>query len=330
MTQWHMIKNSLDTDNQSEKTAKLRKRYKRRTIPWALRWLRLSFAVLNVISPRMGARKAYRLWFTSPRFHEPAREQRWRQSAREFTVAHEVGPLAAYQWGEGPTVLLVHGWSGRGAQMGAFAAPLVKRGFSVVAFDAPGHGRSPGAQTNVFQVADALATVAKTVGPVKAVISHSFGTMATTLAVKQGLQVEKAICISAPTSALYLIERFCHSLTMNERTLFLLKQMLERDFGEDIWQRIASDQHVIASTVAALIIHDKDDLDVPWQWSEQLAKAWPNSYFWLTQGLGHRRILRNPTVIKAVCDYIAADQLPAEATNYQPQTTPSSKSSMPR
>jgi pimeloyl-ACP methyl ester carboxylesterase len=286
------------------------KRQKRHKTPWVVRWLRFSFAVLNVISPRWGARRAYRLWFTSPRYPEPIREQRWREQAQVNFIEHEYGPLAVYRWGQGPAVLLVHGWSGRGTQMGAFAEPLVKRGYSVVAFDAPGHGRSAGSETNAFQVAAALASIAEQAEPLSAIIAHSFGTMATTLALHQGLPVEKVVCISAPTSLEFLIARFCQTLGINSNTRELLKQMLEHEFGEDIWQRIESDRHVVDSTTAALIIHDKDDVDVPWQWSERLANAWPNSGFWLTEGLGHRRILRNHAVIHSVCEFIENGHLP--------------------
>ena len=286
------------------------KRQKRRKTPWIVRWLRFGFAVLNVISPRWGARRAYRLWFTSPRYPEPARERRWREQAQVDFIDHEHGPLAVYRWGQGPAVLLVHGWSGRGTQMGAFAEPLVKRGYSVVAFDAPGHGRSAGSETNAFQVAAALASVAEQTGPLSAIIAHSFGTMATTLALHQGLSVEKVVCISAPTSLEFLVDRFCQTLDIKPKIETLLIQMLEKEFGKDIWQRIESDRHVVDCTTAALIIHDKNDVDVPWQWSERLAKAWPNSCFWLTKGLGHRRILRNRTVIRSVCEFIENGHLP--------------------
>jgi len=37
---------------------------------------------------------------------------------------------------------MVHGWNGRGAQLGAFAPELVRVGFRVVTFDTPAHGRS--------------------------------------------------------------------------------------------------------------------------------------------------------------------------------------------
>jgi hypothetical protein len=40
--------------------------------------------------------------------------------------------LPVYSWGSGPTILLAHGWSGRGSQLGAFVEPLVEQGFRLV------------------------------------------------------------------------------------------------------------------------------------------------------------------------------------------------------
>lgn len=301
----------------NEQTSTIDKRPLRHKAPAMLRALRTSFIVLNKVSPSLGARLAYRLWFRSPRFAEPAREQRWRQQANSFFLEHETGPLAVYQWGQGPAVLLMHGWSGRGTQLGAFAQPLVKRGFSVIAFDAPGHGRSRGKQTNVFEIASALQAVARQCGEVKAIIAHSFGAMVTTLTLHQGLHVDKVVCISSPTSPLFLVDSFGHTFALSQKTMALFKQKLEKEFGTDLWQRIASDEQVTDSRTPVLIIHDKDDADVPYQWSERLAQAWPGSLLWLTQGLGHRRILRNPTVVEAVSEFIASDKLPAEAISQE-------------
>ncbi len=294
----------------SKSESEMRKKSRSPKTPWALRGLRWVFAALNLLWPAAGARLAYRLWFTSPRFAEPARERRWRKTSHAWFLEHEFGPLAVYQWGQGPAVVLVHGWSGRGTQLGAFVEPLITRGFSVVAFDAPGHGRSGGTRTNAFEVAAALQAVTGNTGPAFAIIAHSFGTMATTLAIHQGMPVDKVVCISAPTSPLFLVEGFCQKFGMNRKTGQLFQQFLEKDFGADIWQRIASDHHVAKCRIPALIIHDKDDADVPWQWSEQLANAWSGSHFWLTQGLGHRRILRDPSVTQAVSEFIASGKLP--------------------
>ncbi|MCL6557102.1 MAG: pimeloyl-ACP methyl ester esterase BioH [Burkholderiales bacterium] len=50
--------------------------------------------------------------------------------------------LAMEQWGEGPDLVLIHGWGLNGAIWSDFAAPLARR-FRVHLVDLPGHGASP-------------------------------------------------------------------------------------------------------------------------------------------------------------------------------------------
>ena len=52
--------------------------------------------------------------------------------------------LVAWRWGEGPVVLLVHGFEGNRAQFGAVIDGLLDRSFSAVALDVPAHGESAG------------------------------------------------------------------------------------------------------------------------------------------------------------------------------------------
>src|SRR5690606_9574208 len=88
------------------------------------------------------------------------------------------GEVVVESWGEGPAVVLVHGWGGWRGQLGAFVAPLVERGRRVVAFDAPGHGEAapgvfgPGKGT-FPEMVEALAAVAEHVGPAEGVVGHS-------------------------------------------------------------------------------------------------------------------------------------------------------------
>src|SRR3954471_12912224 len=128
---------------------------KNRTVVRSRNAVRLTRAALQtayVVSEDLGTTFAERL-FTTPRRHaRPDRERAVLATARELTIdvtlraprwngAHTT--VAAWKWGQGPTVLLVHGWEGRGSQLGSFVEPLVAAGLSVVAFDAPGHGDSP-------------------------------------------------------------------------------------------------------------------------------------------------------------------------------------------
>src|SRR5690349_395790 len=86
-------------------------------------------------------------FLTPDRHVRPAREEEVRATGTPLRLG---GGLAATAWGEGPPVLLVHGWAGRGTQLGEFVAPLVAAQRRVVALDAPAHGDSPGTQTNVW------------------------------------------------------------------------------------------------------------------------------------------------------------------------------------
>ena len=54
-----------------------------------------------------------------------------------------------------------------------------------------------------------------------------------------------------------------------------------------------------------LVVHDRDDREVPWEDGAAIAAAWPRARRLDTEGLGHQRILRDPAVTQAVADFIA-------------------------
>ncbi len=270
-----------------------------------LKVLRAALRSLALLSPRLAGRWLYRQWFTTHRFAEPEREARWRRQGTAFNVAGQNGPLSLYRWGEGPCVLLLHGWNGRGTQMGAFAAPLVEAGYCAVALDAPGHGRSPGGSTTIFEIIDAVERVAVAVGPLAGIITHSFGAMVIAHALRDGLPAARVVCIAPPARLTVLVDSFCRTFRAPAAARAELVRRLQRRFGNDIERQIAADINAADISVPALIIHDRDDTDVPWQQGQLLANAWPGARLLLTRGLGHTRILRNREVIQTSVDFIA-------------------------
>ena len=288
------------------KTNKAVKVRSRRKPPPILRWLRFSFRLQSFVSARWAGRRLYTLWFTSPKHPEPQREKRWRENAKLISIPHQYGPIATYKWGESDkSILLLHGWSGRGPQMGAFVTPLLEAGYQVIAFDAPGHGRTPGTSSSIFRMCDALQAVVAETGPIEAVVAHSFGSMLLAYALKHtNFTINKAVCISSPTTPLFLVDRFCEVMHVNDRAKQHFMHYTEQQFGQDVWDRLSADKNVQGNPIPALIIHDQMDHDVPSKFSKQLADAWPNSQFHLTKGLGHRRILRNTDVVNKVAAFI--------------------------
>jgi pimeloyl-ACP methyl ester carboxylesterase len=273
-------------------------------VPTALRALRAGLRLTAALSPEWAGRWANRIWFTSRRFAEPAREAEWLRAAQWQELPHRERPIAVYRWGQGPAVLLVHGWQGRGSQLAAFAAPLTAAGFGVVAFDAPAHGRTPGRATNLPEVSAALQAVAAAHGPVHGVIAHSFGAVCMLDALGDRLRAARVVTISAPASLEFMVRRFADMLELPEPALRVHRRLLEEQFGPDLWRRFAPTEMARRLDVPALVLHDEQDRDVPWQEGAALADAWPGARLVRTAGLGHRQILRDPAVIERVVAFM--------------------------
>ncbi|MDX5150907.1 MAG: alpha/beta hydrolase [Acidiferrobacterales bacterium] len=277
--------------------------------PLLLRLIRGGLRWLGKVAPGLSSRLAYRLWFYPRRFDTPAREKRWLADAEPVEVKHNHERLAGYQWGAGPVVLLIHGWDGRGSQMAAFAGPLAAAGYRSVAVDLPAHGQSSGRRTNMAEAADAINAIAESVGPVEAVIGHSFGAGALARSLVTGLKVNKAILISPPANLRWMADSFYSMLDLSPNVQRRIEALINRDYGESIWQEVSADYNLRGSSIPGLIFHDHGDRDIPFSQGERIADAWPAARLIPTDGLGHRRILRNQEVIDTCVEFI---RTPAE------------------
>jgi len=271
--------------------------------------LRTAMDLAVRLSPDLAAGLAVRL-FTTPRRHRrPAREVSLLERAQP--LPRSAGEPAAWRWGSGPPVLLVHGWEGRGAQLGSFVDPLVSSGFSVVAFDAPAHGATPGRSAHLLDFRDSLRRVANRVGPLHAIVAHSFGAPAAELALDQDVSARCAVFV-APPARFDGVDTFARVFELPDEVKAGMQRKLEAQVG----LRFADvDPLAIAHRMHTplLIVHDLADGEVAFASGEALAAAWPGAALRATEGLGHRRVLRDPDVVRAAVDFIAgfADERPA-------------------
>jgi pimeloyl-ACP methyl ester carboxylesterase len=201
-------------------------------------------------------------------------------------------------------VLLVHGWNGRATQMGGFVSPLLRAGYWIVAVDAPGHGDSAGRHSSVLAVAGALLAVGKGEGPYHAAVTHSFGCAGLLKAMSDGLSVARVACISPPNRFEWLIAAYAQALQMSPAVQVAMMRQLEARYGADFWERVAPDALAGGLRIPGLIIHDRDDNQVPWRQGRDIARAWPGAEFILTRGQGHSRILYHRDTIRRVRGFI--------------------------
>jgi pimeloyl-ACP methyl ester carboxylesterase len=272
--------------------------------PAAPRLPRAVFSALGPIFPGLLGGWAYRLWFRTRRQAVPAVELSLAGAAEHLTLAFDGLPLTVYRWGAGPVILFVHGWSGRATHVSAFVEPLTAAGYCVLAFDAPAHGNTPGRRTNLLTISAALRAIADAYGPLYGAIAHSFGGMVLAYTLRHGLVVHRAVCIATPARLEFLLERFTRLLALPEPVRQDLRHRLEKRFAEDVWELMSADSNARSLNIPALIVHDREDHDVPWTQGALIAEAWPGAQWLATRGLGHRRILRDAATVQAIVDFL--------------------------
>lgn len=264
-------------------------------------WLRTTFSTASRVAPGLTAAAAERLFFKTRRSGPRAGEHDVLEGATPSSIAG----MKTWSWGHGPTVLLVHGWNGRATQLGGFVEPLVARGFRVVAFDAFGHGKSPGGSMSLPEMASCIGRVADELGDVYGVIAHSMGGAATTIALADGLQIERAVFISPPADPRQFLEIFSAALAITDDVRARLKERVERRVRVSM-EDMRATQIAPSLQVPLLVIHDRNDKEVPVRSGQSIAEAWPDADLIITEGLGHQRILRADAVQNVAVSFIDA------------------------
>ena len=274
--------------------------------PLTLTVMRGALRLLSATAPKVASRVAADLFMTPRRFPAPPREREILAHGTPFTVRlGGASEVRAWRFGgdEGPAIILAHGWEGRGSQLTPFVAPLVERGFRVFTFDAPGHGASPGSRSSLPHFAWAVRAVADAAGEPHAIIAHSLGCAAATLALRDGLVVNRLAFLSPPLDPVDYTARFGDILGLDSATIQAMQTRIEERFARK-WSDYSLAETARTMTTPLLVVHDRDDRDTYWSEGAALAEAWPGAKLVTTEGLGHRRILREPAVIEDVARFV--------------------------
>jgi pimeloyl-ACP methyl ester carboxylesterase len=277
-------------------------------LPVVLRLVSGSLRLLDRMAPRLATRIVTDLFLTPRSVPLPESETRWRASAtRERRMLASL-PVTTWSWGSGAeTILLVHGWEGRGTQLGALAEALAAEGYRVVAPDFPAHGDSPGRRTNLIEFADIVAELIRELHPA-AIVAHSFGAAATNVALRDTPFDGRLLYLAPPEDFAFFTASFGRILGLPAALAERIGPEIERRF-DLVWSDLRGATLAPKMTAPLLVIHDEDDVDVPVRYGQVLAAAWPRAELMITRGLGHRRILRDPKVIAVALRFLAGRAL---------------------
>lgn len=279
-------------------TARQFARYERRLKRW--------FPVLEKVAPAIAKRLGAKIFFTPIHFKPPPEEAAIAAEGKMFWFTWQKHTIRGYEWGKGPVVIFMHGWSGRGLQVREFVQPLVATGYRVIAFDAPAHGKSSGRTSDITSFCDSLTKLIKIKGPVYALIGHSLGGAACIYALKHYVSVQKLVVISTPAVAPDIKSDFLRRIGGTDKTGDYLEMYIHKRYGRTLQEFSAQYSAQGLKNIPTLLIYDEDDTDVPLYHGEELKRVLTHAEIVVTHKLGHTKILRDPDVVNTVVRFLAS------------------------
>ena len=235
-------------------------------------------------------------------------------SVKRFEIDFDDNTIQCYEWGEGKTILLAHGWGSRASHMALLAKQLSEAGFHVVAFDAPGHSSiNEFKETNyssMFEFCMTISAVGKKISPVYAIVGYSLGA-ASSAVIAAGqkqfnnykLEIEKLVLISSPLSIAGLIKSFCRNNNLSAEDVYKLETELQKEFNFSIEDYLTSDA-VKMFDKKILLVHDSEDEEIPVEEAKEIASSSSKLKTFYTNGYGHYKILTNRNMIAEVKKFL--------------------------
>jgi esterase/lipase len=273
----------------------------------AVRYIRTKLSLLGKISKRKAAEKAFEIFTTPPtRVKKDLPPVFKKAESLQFTFQDT--RICGYRWNspKEKKVLILHGFESSAVNFERYIQPLVKKGYEVLAFDAPAHGRSGGKIINAVDYKNFIQHILEAYGPVTNFITHSFGGLALSLALEEVAHDEswKAVFIAPATESERAMKNFFHLVKPDDDIKKEFQQLVEEANGKPLsWYSVARASAHIKAQV--LFLQDKLDLQTPFADVEPIIqKAYPNFRFVISEGLGHRRIYKDATSLKTIMEFL--------------------------
>ncbi len=142
-------------------------------------------------------------------------------------------------------------------------------------------------------------------GPAHAVVAHSLGAISTYLTLRFGwLSTERLVLMAPMVRAVPLFDQFQRALGFGSRTRRAFDRHLDAFVGIPMAEFDALVQAAHSEPVPTLIVHDSGDRQTPYADAVRLVDGLPDARLVTTDGLGHRKILRDERVLREVMAFV--------------------------
>lgn len=204
-------------------------------------------------------------------------------------------------------VLILHGFSSAPYKYEKYIISLINKGYEVLAFDAPAHGRSEGKTVNALEYRDMILKVQKRFGPIDKFIAHSFGGLALCLALEElDHTADYKVALIAPTTETStIIEKATKMLDIRDKVVIeeINNLVFKVSQQHTHWFSVKRALKKIKADI--LWIHDEDDDVTPLSDAAPIRDKTPsNVTFHITKGLGHNKIYQDEEVREKIVKFL--------------------------
>lgn len=283
----------------------------------ATRYTRAQLNILSLVSLRKSAGKAFKL-FTTPEKRrkgklppifetgEPLsfrldghtiRGHRWQPYSDVLRPSAEIAPRK---------VLIAHGFESAARVFDHYIAALLKKGYEVVAFDAPGHGLSGGKRLFITDYIRMLSAVEQRYGPFQSWMGHSLGGLALALSLEEApVNAEGRLVLIAPAPGISAaLEEWAAAFQLPDEVVREMEEYMKAYSGHPpAWYSL---RRVIGSVGGKILyVQDEEDGVVGIGAAKQIrADALPNIRFLFTTGLGHKKVYKDQEVMDEIVGFL--------------------------
>lgn len=239
-----------------------------------------------------------------------SKEFRLPRGFTEAEIKTSDGMVKAYSTGKGPTVVFVHGWGGGANQFFPLMRGLAQCGFSALAFDHLGHGKSETRPTTLHQSVattnEILEMTKKSGDGICAIVGHSTGCIAIAAA-RPALVRDTALFMISPVFNYKLF--FLKRLVKLNLHSDLVKQYANR-FAKEYrheYMKLELARNLDKYGDVTVIAHDESDSESSVSDSKNFCARFPLTKLLLTKNTDHHRIINSESVWQELKSHLNYD-----------------------
>ena len=243
--------------------------------------------------------------FSPKRYDLTPGERKYLEMGKPFRINVHGKTIQCWKWGHGPSILFVHGWNGRGIHFRYFFEEFINAGYTVIAYDAPAHGESNGQDTSYFELTDVVRSFldSSLSFDIQSIIAHSLGASAVINCLSKEKPSIDTVLIAPALKFRELLYNTFDNQGLPEIVYQAMIAELESYYGYNLYE---DNPYTLLKKISSkiFIVHDKDDLTTPYLDSKVIAEQLNHVHLLTTEGLGHKNILRDKTVVNTIQKYI--------------------------